>query len=153
MSTAVKKVLDERIKHRLIGMVVIVSLMVIFLPAMMRQSHQRLDELVSFRLPKEPILPQVAKLEKEPMFKTMKIAKITIPVAPSVSTQIAEAKPLSTSLNKENTIQDAKITIHKQQIAEAKAMHSNEVFTIQLATFSQEINAKTLVKTLRAKGF
>lgn len=153
MSTVVKKILDERIKHRAVGLIVVLSLMIIFLPAMMRQSNQRLDEFVSFRLPKKPVLPQVATLEKAPMFKTVKIATIHIPVVTKVHTTIAHAKALSVPVEDENKIQTAKIEIHKQQVAESKAMRTNEVFTIQLATFSQEVNAKALVKTLRAKGF
>ncbi|PJD93903.1 MAG: hypothetical protein CK424_01205 [Legionella sp.] len=153
MSTVIKKILDDRIKHRLIGFVVVLSLMIIFLPAMLRQSNQRFDEVVSFRVPKKPVAPQMAMVDKAHMFKTVKVATVTIPTSGKVQSTIAQAQPLSEPVTKEHSAQMAKIEVQKQHAAESKAMHVNEVFTIQLASFSQEANAQALVTNLKSKGF
>lgn len=73
-----KLVMDEKLKHRLVGISVILSLAVIFLPAMMRKSSQRLENnfSVNVQLPPKPVSPEVAVTNKEQMFKTINAAKI-----------------------------------------------------------------------------
>lgn len=136
------KTLDERLKHRLIGMIVILSLMIIFLPPMMKQSTHHFDELTSYRLPKKPSMPKISVLNKKEMFKKVKIAAVSIPRPAKVKTHISRAQYLS-----HEPIQ----TAHKN--TESKILQSDEVFTIQLATFNHEANAQALVRKLRAKGF
>lgn len=76
-----KLVIDEKLKHRLIGVSVILSLGAIFLPAMMKKSSQRLESnfSVNVQLPPKPMAPNVAVTDEEQMFKTIKIAKVNIP--------------------------------------------------------------------------
>lgn len=80
-----KLVLDEKSKHRLVGISVILSLGAIFLPAMLKKSSQRLENhfSVNVKLPPKPVAPSVAVADEEQMFKTIKIAK----VKPSTTTQ------------------------------------------------------------------
>ncbi len=153
MSSVMKKIADDRIKHRVVGFVVALSLMIIFLPVMMRQSNQRFYEVTSFRVPKKPALPHVATVDKKSMFKTVKVATVTIPEGRKVHSGIAKAQPLSAPTTTEDSMQMAKIKVQKQHLAESKAMHANEVFTIRLATFSQEANAQALVHKLKSKGY
>lgn len=138
-----KKALDERLKHRLIGMIVILSLMIIFLPPMMKHSTHNFDELTSYRLPKKPPMPKISVLNKTEMFKKVKVAAVSIPHPAKVKTHLSRAQYLS----RDPSIQMA------QMNTEAKTLQSDEVFTIQLATFSHEANAQALVRKLRAKGF
>lgn len=73
-----KLVIDEKLKHRLVGVSVILSLGAIFLPAMMKKSSQRLDGhfSVNVQLPPKPVAPNVAVTDEEQMFKTIKIARV-----------------------------------------------------------------------------
>ena len=76
-----KLVIDEKLKHRLIGVAVIISLGAIFAPAMMKKSNQNLENNYSVRvkLPSKPAEPNVAISDEKEVFKTIKIAKVSIP--------------------------------------------------------------------------
>ncbi|WP_412756759.1 SPOR domain-containing protein [Legionella bozemanae] len=76
-----KLVIDEKLKHRLVGVAVVLSLGAIFLPAMMKKSSQRLENnfSVKVQLPPKPTTPNVAVTDEKEMFKTIKVAKIEIP--------------------------------------------------------------------------
>ncbi|MGL5741707.1 MAG: SPOR domain-containing protein [Legionella sp.] len=73
-----KLVIDEKLKHRLVGVAVILSLGAIFLPAMMKKSSQRLENnfSVNVELPPKPSAPNVAMTDEKEVFKTIKVAKI-----------------------------------------------------------------------------
>ncbi|QRN03764.1 SPOR domain-containing protein [Legionella sp. MW5194] len=95
-----KFTMDERVKHRLVGIAVILSVVAIFMPAIMKKSSQRFDDNVSMsvKLPPKPALPQVSMPEEKEMFKTVKVAHVDIPPideeARPAST-LAKAEPLS----------------------------------------------------------
>ena len=59
-----KLITDERVKHRLVGLAVILSIAAIFAPAIMKKSSQRFDENVSMslELPARPKMRFVSKL-------------------------------------------------------------------------------------------
>ena len=86
-----KLVIDERVKHRLIGLAVILSIGAIFAPAMMKKSNQRFDNNVnvSVELPPKPAQPDVAMTEKEALFEEVKVAHVEIP-------DVSEELPVST---------------------------------------------------------
>ena len=69
-----KLVMDEKLKHRLIGLAVIISLGAIFAPAMMKKSSQRLESnfSVNVKLPPKPLAPDVVMTDEKEMFKTIK---------------------------------------------------------------------------------
>ena len=75
--------IDERTKHRLTGLVVIAAVAIIFVPAMIKKSNQRLEENIhlSVQLPPKPTAPKVAVAEKKAVFETVKVAKMEVPVA------------------------------------------------------------------------
>lgn len=79
-----KLVIDEKLKHRLVGVAVVLSLGAIFLPAMMKKSSQRLENhfSVKVQLPPKPTTPNVAITNEKEMFETIKVAKVEIPSAP-----------------------------------------------------------------------
>lgn len=95
-----KLITDERVKHRLVGLAVILSIAAIFAPAIMKKSSQRFDENVSMslELPARPKMPKMAIPEQKAMFQTAKIAHVDIPSVndeqPPVLT-IAKAAPIS----------------------------------------------------------
>lgn len=86
-----KLVMNEKLKHRLVGLSVILSLGAIFLPAMMKKSSQRLEGNLSInvQLPPKPAAPNVAVIDKEQMFKTIKVAKVHITPPASSTPSIA----------------------------------------------------------------
>ncbi|RUR09591.1 SPOR domain-containing protein [Legionella sp. km772] len=86
-----KLVIDEKLKHRLIGVAVIISLGAIFAPAMMKKSNQNIENNYSVRvkLPSKPAEPNVAIADEKEVFKTIKIAKVEIPPV-SAESQLPE---------------------------------------------------------------
>lgn len=169
-----KFVMDERVKNRLTGILVIISIAVIFLPAMMKKSNHRFDENVnvSLKLPAKPSLPKVAIPNQQTLFKTVKVAHIDIPVIPHVqrTSQLAKAEPLaplpSSKINSSKVVKPveiAKTTPIKSAPVATKtaplkltATNSNkqkEMFAVQLASFTQQDNAKLLVARLKQQGY
>ncbi len=172
-----KFVMDERIKHRLTGLVVIISIAIIFLPAMMKKSNKRFEEniSISLKLPKRPALPVVAIPEKNAMFETIKVAHVDIPVLPKTSpaNQIAKAEPLSTKPNKGTAVSIAQAALPVLNKPEAKAAipaqkpavtaqvvskfvnkaENKTGYAIQLASFTKQANAESLVAKLRKQGY
>lgn len=97
-----KLVLDEKLKHRLIGLAVIISLGAIFAPALMKKSGQRLDNnlSVNVKLPPKPIAPNVVLTDEKDLFKTIKIAKVRIPAVSEESqlTELVKAEPINSNI-------------------------------------------------------
>ena len=97
-----KLVMDEKLKHRLVGISVVLSLGAIFLPAMMKKSSQHLESnlSVNVQLPPKPIAPNVAVTDEEQMFKTIKIAKVNIKsAAPQVKEDFIASAPVHEKSN------------------------------------------------------
>ncbi|KTD06623.1 Sporulation domain-containing protein [Legionella gratiana] len=76
-----KLVIDEKLKHRLVGLAVVLSLGAIFLPSMMKKSSQRFEHnfRVNVQLPPKPKAPHVVMTDEKEMFETIKVAKVEIP--------------------------------------------------------------------------
>ncbi|MCC5015918.1 MULTISPECIES: SPOR domain-containing protein [unclassified Legionella] len=192
-----KLVLDERVKHRIIGLAVILSIGAIFAPAIVKKSNQRFDGNVnvSVQLPPKPLPPKVAMPDEKAMFGTVKVAHVELPALPDEKTivKVAKAEPLSPmndvrmpvvakanvdtpSLPKAKTTPVSKPTVAKmaakkvvknipQPKAKVVAKINKKVapvtvkasvkgrYAVQLATFSQQRNADTLVSKLRGKGY
>lgn len=173
--------MDERSKHRLTGVIVILSIAAIFIPALMKKSNQRLEESmsISVRLPTKPNMPSVIMSSEKQMFKTVKVAKVDIPAASDkpTSIQLVKAEPLSHPSNMPSvlpalkqekviakadlvapTIKAAKEKVHHIQenalLAKAETLASKkEFYSVQLASFSQLNNAESLVERLRQQGY
>ncbi|MBA2652620.1 MAG: SPOR domain-containing protein [Tatlockia sp.] len=73
-----KLVMDERVKHRLIGLAVIISIGAIFAPAIMKKSSQRIDgsTSITIQLPQKPAQPEIDMVEKREMFDATKVAHV-----------------------------------------------------------------------------
>jgi len=184
-----KLVMDERVKHRLVGLAVIISIGAIFAPAIMKKSNQRFDNNVSIsvKLPPKPILPKVAVAEEQKMFESVKVAHVEIPsVREDFQTvsAIAKAEPL-TPVNetrepvaiaknevlnldvspknlikvkpKANVVALKKPVVVKKneaatRVAKGKVAAKNG-YAVQLATFTRQANAMTLINRLKNKGY
>lgn len=172
-----KFVMDERVKHRLTGLIVILSIAAIFLPAVMKKSNQRLEENVSFsvRLPAKPLPPDVAVADEKAVFQSVKVARIDVPAAVEVKpTQIAKAEPIRVksmvpsapviAAIKKPSVASAKIEsivapvmqaapAQKKVAAAAVVAAKREMYAVQLASFTQQNNAQSLVTRLRNQGY
>ncbi|MBA2650564.1 MAG: SPOR domain-containing protein [Legionella sp.] len=96
-----KLVMDEKLKHRLIGVAVIISLGAIFAPAIFRKSTHNLENInVRIAVPPKPSAPNVAIRHDEDLFKTIKIAKVDLSDDLTVkqASEIAQAERLSSEL-------------------------------------------------------
>lgn len=200
----IKMVLDERVKHRIMGLVVLISVAAIFIPALIKKSNHYLDQSVniSIRLPAKPSAPKVAVINEKQLFKLVKPEIVSMPKveAPIVTNQIAKAEPIITKsvlpkapiinnvpvsniannepvVKKSPMISDENKATKVNQIAtqskkaaavivasaklpnlSSKKSEKNiavkkEIYAVQLGTFVQQANAKSLVIKLRSKGY
>lgn len=216
-----KLVMDERLKHRLVGVLVIVSIAAIFVPAIMKKSNQRFDSRhsIAIKMPPKPALPEVNVPKEQSMFQSIKVAHVEIaPVwdNPKPVAALAKAEPLS-QMNEIRTkptvvarempsmkdvlpakelptakvlpvkevtlasqqavkgrittpvkatkvavavqpakkaVNVAKTKVEPKTIAKSKAaVVKANLYSVQLATFSQQSNAISLVNRLKSKGF
>lgn len=164
-----KFVIEDRLKHRVTGVIVIVALLAIFLPDMMKKSNRRFEENlnISMRLPEKPVLPSVDIPKSKEMFKTVKVAHVDIsPPTQKAVSQIAKAMPLVNE-PQVSTSEPAKSSViatidlprnvpeivdpikERSKIAQVKSGQ----YVVQLASFSQQRNAEMLVKKLRNQGY
>ena len=200
----IKMVLDERVKHRIMGLVVLISVAAIFIPALIKKSNHYLDQSVniSIRLPAKPSAPKVAVINEKQLFKLVKPEIVSMPKveAPIVTNQIAKAEPIITKsvipkapiinnvpvsniANNEPIVKKAQIIndenkstkVNQIAIQSKKAAAiivaseklpnvtskkikkniavKNEIYAVQLGTFVQQANAKSLVIKLRSRGY
>lgn len=195
-----KLVMDERLKHRLVGLAVVISIAAIFVPAIIKKSNQRFDgkNIASVTLPMKPAIPKITLPEEHAMFKKIKVAHVEIPAfekqAPVV---IAKAQPLSqvhdvkpsviiaahalkaselahsrdaVSSDRESRVVTAKLSRALAKTTVASAVNTKQKvarsvskarvvaraknsYSVQLAYFSKQSNAVSLVNKLRGNGF
>ena len=167
-----KFVMDERVKHRLTGLVVILSIAAIFVPAVMKKSTHHFEENMSLsvRLPAKPIAPKVIVKDEKTLFQSVKVAHVDIPAVAAAPrlTQIAKAEPISAKsfvppaplVNKTAVLAKAEVVVapavkavHVTQKVAQAARLKKERYAVQLGSFVQQNNAKTLVTRLRSKGY
>ena len=155
--------MDERVKHRLTGVVVIVSVAVIFLPAMLKKSNQRFEENIhiSLKLPSKPVPPKVAMPSQKVMFESIKVAHVELPkaVEDTQPALIAKAeslsKPPAPLLAKVEPIPLVKPVIapEKKVAIQIKKDLKKDLYGVQVASFIEERNAISLVARLNKEGF
>ncbi len=168
-----KLVLEERVKHRLIGVVVLLSIAGLFLPAIMKKSNPHFEERISLsvRLPVKPNAPKVSITEEKTVFQAVKVAHVDIPTMPQAKpTQIAKAESLSIKsivpsppiiktpprvVNLASIVRPAiKSASPPNKLAKAAVIAlKKEGYAVQLASFSRQVNAESLVQRLRSKGY
>lgn len=173
-----KWLLDDKIKHRLIGFAVLLSIAIIFIPAMIKKSNQHLDEKMSLtiHLPPKPAFTEVSAEKPKNLFKTMKVAHVVLPQVvekKEETIKIARAESLSglTMANRSYLQKTPVVAVNTQRVnkqinkqkpapiiasvkAPTKPLPSKlEMFSVQLASFSRLDNAQLLVQQLHKKGF
>ena len=159
--------MSERLKHRLTGLVVVISIAIIFLPAMMKKSNRRFEETVhvAVKLPHKPQVASVSVPGKKVLFDSVKVAHVEIPPFPKAPEKIASAEPiklvapaLASQLAKLEIppvkLRKKPLVLPSAKISKIISMHlNNDRYGVQLASFSQQINAQQLVNRLRQHGY
>lgn len=166
-----KLVMDEKLKHRLIGLAVVISLGAIFAPAMLLKSNKNLDKLsVHIALPPKPAAPDVVVTDEKELFKTVKVARVDIPAIPTEqelplaqNDSVAELPPVEPEIvkiaansktkalkPKNNTYAKPK---HKTLPLKTTRAPASQAYTVQLASFSKLTNAQLLVNQIQKKGY
>jgi DedD protein len=167
--------LDERVKHRIVGIAVIVSVAVIFAPAVMKKSNQRLldDMRVAVHLPDKPIPPKVQLKTESQVFQSIPVAHVNLPdVADDEEEMLVLEKPKMKALDtatretapetrshgvtkpiKAPNVAATKAPIKKSapKIKPVAVIHSG--YTVQVANVAIQKNAERLVQTLTHRGF
>lgn len=114
-----KLVMDERLKHRLVGLLVVVSIAAIFVPAIVKKSNQRFEghsvNTTSLRLPDKPPQPKVVVPSRQVVFNRTKVAHVDLAIdtpplhavttiskaqrlsPPTKTTTVAQAEPMKLS--------------------------------------------------------
>lgn len=72
---------DDKMKHRVIGLAVLLSIALIFVPAMVKKSSQRLEKNmnIALQLAPKPVFPDVIAVEPQALLQTVKVAHVVIP--------------------------------------------------------------------------
>lgn len=103
-----KLVMDEKVKHRLVGLAVIISLGAIFAPALIKKSSQNPESnfSVNVKLPPKPLPPNVVVTDEQEVFKTIKVARAEIPPisVEKQSTNLVKAEPITSGTGTDSTI-------------------------------------------------
>lgn len=122
--------MDEKLKHRLIGLAVIISLGAIFAPAVMKKSSQTLDQnmSVNVKLPQKPIAPDVVLSDETEMFKTIKVAKVEIqPVSEERQlTELVKAEPVKPTTLVDKQAEEIANVVNSQMKSEPVHLALNE---------------------------
>lgn len=128
-----KLVMDEKLKHRLIGLAVVLSLGAIFAPAIMKKSSQNIGNnySVTIKLPPKPEAPEVISAKEEELFKTIKVSKVKIPpvsdqrqVSALVKAEPIQAIPTQANKPSELAKSDTKTTLVPVKLALNQAANS-----------------------------
>lgn len=117
-----KLTIDERLKHRLVGIAVLVSIAAIFVPAIMKKSNQRFDKsTIAIKLPPKPSLPQVTVPTEANAFRQVKVAHVEIPAIkdeePLVSS-LAKAEPLKQINNVTSLEEDTSVKLAEKALVQ-----------------------------------
>src|SRR3990167_5868466 len=97
-----KLTLDERVKHRLVGIAVILSIFAIFLPAALKKNNQPFDALsrIAVRIPAKPEITEVKMPDEQAMFNKVKTTTVKVAALPAEK-KSANVKPISIAKEEE----------------------------------------------------
>ena len=156
-----KLAMSERAKHQLIGALVIISLLIIFLPAALKKSNRNFESniKIALKLPSKPSMPSVDLPTDKQMFNSAKVvdAKEIKVAKVRKNLLIAKAEPLEVKRISSSTSNIASVS-GKQFKTDDKLIKvadnaDGQIFSIQVASFTQKSNADVLVGKLKNKGF
>ncbi len=148
--------MDIRLKQRLIGAVVLVALGVIFIPMVLQPPEQVQGPTTNipaelsgnFKDRLATAVPAPTPVPDEPSRQVLAPSK-TPSAAGAASAPIAAVAGQATPVTAEISNAEAELTVPDKIPATPAGL---DAWVVQVGVFSQEDNAQTLAKTLRAKG-
>lgn len=144
---------DERVKHRMVGLAVILSVVAIFLPAILKRTNQPFDNMsrVSVRLPVKPAMPEVQMVEETRLFKTIKVAHVEVQPVPTQLQVAAVSKPVSLAKKPSlPNVEVAQMNSLKARSSEEGAKSTNSKETTHVAVQANLTRAHRVETALRA---
>lgn len=92
-----KLMFDEHVKNRIVGAAVILSLVAIFLPALLKRANQPFDTMsrVALRIPAQPDVPKLKIAQESQMFHSVKVAKVDVRPMPMKVPNLSAPKPVA----------------------------------------------------------
>ena len=136
--------MDEKIKHRIVGAFVLLSLLTIFIPVAFRNhnAYERNMNKPEFYIPPPP----AAKKLTLPEFKSEPVAQV------EHKSSVIEPTP-GKSTHVSNKITESKKKAPIIAKTDNKRAVTAKAWVIQLASFSDANHAKSLAKDLQKKGY
>lgn len=113
--------MSERVKHRVVGALVLTSLMIIFMPAILKKSNRNFEKNIklALKLPNKPSLPKIDAPSEKEIFNTVNVVK---PKKVKVAT-----------INKN-------FLIAKAEPLEIKKLHVKDSSIVSIANFNKDKN-------------
>ncbi|MDP3559451.1 MAG: SPOR domain-containing protein [Legionellaceae bacterium] len=168
-------IIEERLKHRIMGFAVILSVAIILTPAIIKKSNQRIEHMmhVSVHLPEKPLMVEATPIREAALFqkiekshtvvpdgssgKAISILTKAEPLAPSTALT-GTTKPTILALADESDWNNVATTtdhiVQKQSVSQSALKTSvKPVYALQVASFSKLENAAHLVGVLQKEGY
>jgi len=160
---------DNRLKQRIIGAIVLIALAIIFLPAILKEKVDN-GPFIS-KIPAKPIALSeykidTAKIDKvidETNFESVSsaLAQQSNEITTQVNSKSSSKKMPTVDSKKHKSI---KLSVEKDKIKKAKKLEKPEkktidksyrgaAWVIQVASFSKKSNAQKMIDKLKAKNF
>jgi DedD protein len=148
-----KLIMDEKLKHRLIGLAVIISIAAIFAPAVLRKSSQNFETIsVRIAVPPKPAAPEVVVSHKNDLFKTIKIAKVTL-AQDSIENPLPQpvnADHLSSSSHESETLSKAEPEPEIESVKITATPAKKPTLAASISPLPPKVKPKLLVKAIKA---
>jgi DedD protein len=136
--------MDQRLKQRLIGAVVLVALGVIFIPMFLQGPIERESSSVPIEIPVQPAIGTRSQPLPEP-----RLPAAELPVAVDPAPQQTAEQPVQTPVAREKpaAVPPKPVAVASQVPPELAS------WAVQVGSFGTEANALGLRDSLRAKGY
>lgn len=161
--------MEQNLKQRLVGALVLISLAVIFLPLVFDRQQQRIDTS-PYAIPEKPVItitaPNMEPLEratseqqaavmnvmeeKRIQDETSAVADHTVSSSPTVA---VEPEPTPVAQTREYLEQEKAVDATLQDQPVTTTVPLAEAWVIQVGAFSSEANAKGLQDKLKSAGY
>ena len=168
---------NERQKHYIVGVLVIASLAIVFLPSFFKKASDHYDDKfnIAIKLPEKPTLPKVNIPDEPAEFQTMNVAQVNLSTEKEVDLKTTSMNPVQAKaisvMRAEKTLVNE---IKNKDVAQASAMSDTSpkskkinltkskniphtatppVYAVQLASFTKKKNAEVLVSRLLKQGY
>lgn len=161
--------MEQNLKQRLVGALVLISLAVIFLPLVFDRQQQRIDTS-PYAIPEKPAItitaPNMEPLEQAASEQLAAVVKVTeekqiqdeasaaadhaVTSAPAVP---AQPGPTSVAQTREYIEQEKAVDATLQDQPVTTTVSLAEAWVIQVGAFSSEANAKGLQDKLKSAGY